>query len=90
MSNHTGSYDMGNFLRVLHSYGVFEFLGKEKTREVLQEACECVSDGNDGEVLDYIGSQLSFCYYCKDYGDNLDHWGLCEKCRRSTETISDQ
>ncbi|MDR1622105.1 MAG: hypothetical protein LBS00_07005 [Synergistaceae bacterium] len=63
MSNHAGSYDMGNFLVVLHSYGVFEFLGEEKTREVLQKACACVSDGNEEEVLEEIISKLSFCSY---------------------------
>jgi hypothetical protein len=63
MSNHSGSYDMGNFLVVLHSYGVFDFLGEKKTREVLQKACECVSDGNEDEVLEDIVPMLSFSYY---------------------------
>jgi hypothetical protein len=75
-----GSHDMCDFLEALHSHGVFEFLGREKSREVLLEACKCVSDGNDDEILEYIGPELSFCYYCKDYGD-IDDRGLCEKCR---------
>jgi hypothetical protein len=63
---------MGNFLVVLHSYGVFDFLGEEKAREVLRKACECVTDGNEYEVLEDIVPKLSFRYYQDDDDDDDD------------------
>ncbi len=83
MSNHSGSYLINHILQRLHSYDVFETLGKEKTLEFLNEIKELGQefDCNNGEILENIGKTLKVCYECYTYSDNLKY-GVCEKCRQ--------
>ena len=67
MSNHSGSYMLNEVLKAADEYGLFGFLGKEKTASSVLEIIQIGYgyDCNPGEILENIGSRQCVCYYCR-------------------------
>ena len=82
MSNHWGSHMLNEALEALERNGVFEQVGREKTRQVVADYLRigAMNDGNAYEVLENIGERLGICFGCAQYrSDMVD--GLCSECR---------
>jgi len=82
MSNHSGSYMLNDVLDTAKDMGIFEAIGKEKTREFVLKMIEIgeKNDCNDGEILEGIGEELGMCYCCLKETNDMEH-GLCRECR---------
>ncbi|MEA2061007.1 MAG: hypothetical protein U9P10_10965 [Thermodesulfobacteriota bacterium] len=81
MSNHSGSYMLNDVLRMLEKKEIFDFLGKEKTQDLVLNVLKMSYqyDCNPGEILEDIGERVGICYYCQSPAEKF-HDGICEKC----------
>lgn len=82
MSNHSGSYQLNEILDLLDREKVFDFWGKEKTRNLLKEMVNLARrkyDCNSGEILEGYTERFGICYGCLSLTDNLNQ-GLCHTC----------
>ena len=86
MSNHSGSYLLNEVLTILEKRKVFDFLGKEATRDMVLQIVRKAEryDCNSSEILDEIGPRVGLCYYCltpqSDFVEDV-----CRKCYSSWE-----
>lgn len=82
MSNHAGSYQLNDVLKLLHAYRFFDTLEKERILSFIKSIVEIGNayDCNNGEILDEIGKELGICYYCINFADEIDEGGVCVKC----------
>ena len=87
MSNHDGSYMLNHVFGLMERYEVFDLLGKEKSRELIQEIVKMSYDHdcNVGEILDGIGDRLGICYYCLNSATDLED-GICQDCLKRWES----
>ncbi len=83
MSNHSGSYMLNEVLILLEKDKVFEFLGEEKKKTLVNNIMEIgyANDCNPGEILDVIGKKLGICYCCLEFTDKFDG-KVCNNCVR--------
>lgn len=81
MSNHSGSYMLNDVLSMLEKNSVFDFLGKEKTQNLVMDIIKMSRryDCNPGEILENIGERVGICYYCLNPADKFQD-GICKKC----------
>ncbi len=81
MSNHDGSYMLNEVLVLLDKYSVFDWLGKEKAKQFVDDVIY-ISRGHDcnmGEVLEGIGEKFDLCYECcRPTTEFVD--GICREC----------
>jgi hypothetical protein len=83
MSDHSGSYMLGEILELMEEEQIFGWLGKEKTqtliRKIIKIACgdhNC----NSGEILENFTDRFDLCYCCLKDTNDLEN-GLCNVCR---------
>ena len=83
MSNHSGSYLLNSVLYVTEEMGIFDILGKDRSREFVLKLIKIGRryDCNNGEILDTIGEELGICSYCLGESNDFED-GLCMKCRK--------
>ncbi|MFM8330220.1 MAG: hypothetical protein ACKN9T_00865 [Candidatus Methylumidiphilus sp.] len=81
MSNHGGSYMLNDTLKILDQYSVYEFLGREKTLELVNAILKLSQehDCNTGEILEDIGERLGICSSCLRPTDEFQD-GVCQQC----------
>jgi len=81
MSNHSGSYMLGDVLELLDENKIFEMVGKDETLSLIKDIIRISDryDCNPGEILDGVGERLGICYYCLNYAEKLER-GLCPNC----------
>lgn len=81
MTNHYGGYMLNEVICSAEKMGIFETIGKEKTRDFVQEILRIgrLHGCNDGETLQGLG-RLGICYSCLKETDDLKE-GLCQDCR---------
>lgn len=82
MSNHSGSYQLNEILGLLDTEKVFDFWGREKTRNLLKEMVDLAQrkyDCNSGEILEGYAERFGICYGCLSLVDELQE-GLCQSC----------
>ena len=62
----------------------FKDIGRERTLDFVRECLRLARyhDGNPGEALAGVGQRLGVCYYCWNYGRDLQY-GICEACREA-------
>ena len=82
MSNHSGSYMLNDVLRKIKDMGIFEAIGKEKSRVFSLEVTKIGRhyDCNNGEILEDVGREVGICCCCLKETYELDYSGLCEEC----------
>jgi len=82
MSNHSGSYMLNDVLKAADEYGLFGFLGKEKTAAFVFKVIQIGyrHDCNPGEILEDMGSRVGICYCCRQQKEGIDEGGLCADC----------
>lgn len=73
---------LNEVLYIAKDMGIFEAVGKEKTREFAMKLVKIGRDYdcNDGEVLEDIGEELGICYCCLKETDDIED-GRCKECR---------
>jgi recombinational DNA repair protein RecR len=81
MSNHSGSYMLNEVLIIMENASVFEYLGKEKTRQIVFEIIKMSHryDCNIGEILDGIGECVGICSHCYEAADEFCD-DVCKEC----------
>ena len=92
MSNHAASYLLNDVLVKLNEQGVFNYLGKSKTRTFIQSIIdEAENIGCSAEeVLEEIGLTLGLCSGCLVYAKDLEkHEGLCQACNEKYRSLRD-
>jgi len=72
---------LNDILRMLERESVFEYLGKEKTQNLVLDILKMSYryDCNPGEILEDIGERVGLCYYCSKPADEFRD-GICRKC----------
>ena len=73
MSNHDGGYILNRVLSVADSMGIFETIGKEKSKEFALNIVKIgnQNDCNNGEILDGF-EELGICYCCLEEAEELE------------------
>lgn len=73
---------LNDVLEAADEYGLFGFLGKEKTASFVLEIIRIGYnyDCNPGEILENMGSRVGICYYCRQQKEGIDEDGLCADC----------
>ncbi len=81
MNRHSGRM-LHDVLELLEKNGVFEFLGKEKTRVLLRDIVRLSywDDCESWDVLQNYTEQFGICSQCLQDAQNLSY-GMCSKCR---------
>lgn len=81
MSNHGGSYMLNGVLKILEKESVFQFLGKEKTQNLVFDILKISYqyDCNPGEILEDIGGRIGICSCCQSIAEEF-HDGVCKTC----------
>lgn len=73
---------LNDVLEIAKDMGIFEVIGKEKTREFVLKIVKLGSrqDCNNGEILAGVGDELGICYCCLNDTSDIEA-GLCKQCR---------
>ena len=84
MSDHMNSELLNEVLTKIEAESFFKDIGRNRTLSFVQESLRLARyhDGNPGEVLAGVGQRLGICYYCWNYGRDLQY-GICEACRKA-------
>ena len=84
MSDHMNSELLNEVLTKIEAESFFKDIGRDRTLSFVQESLRLTRyhDGNPGEVLAGVGQRLGICYYCWNYGRDLQY-GICETCRKA-------
>lgn len=64
MSNHDGGYLLNSVLELLDEREVFDWLGKDKTQQLVLEIVNLACnhhDCNSGEILEGLGQAIGIC-----------------------------
>jgi hypothetical protein len=83
MSNCSGSYMLNDILYICRDKGIFEVVGKEKTKDLIKAIMDLGNkhDCNDYEILHGIGEEIGICHYCLEYRQVIES-GLCKECAK--------
>jgi hypothetical protein len=81
MSNHDGGHMLKEVLEMLDELGVFEWLGTEKTEELVSSIIQVgrLHDCNDSEILYEVGRKLGICAYCT-HPAKIVYNDICQLC----------
>ena len=84
MSDHWNSDLLNKVLTKIEAASFFKDIGRDRTLSFVRESLRLARyhDGNPGEVLAGVGQRLGICYYCWNYGRDLQY-GICETCRKA-------
>ena len=84
MSDHVNSELLNKVLTKIEAASFFKDIGREKTLDFVRKCLRLARyhDGNPGEALAGVGQRLGICYYCWNYGRDLQY-GICEACREA-------
>lgn len=89
MSNHDGSYMLGETLDLMDAHGLVDGMSLDVRRRFMSELLRIADrfDCNKGEILSedtQCAPKFGTCYYCLKYADpdDLGEDCICSKCRR--------
>ena len=84
MSDHWNSDLLNKVLTKIEAASFFKDIGRDRTLSFVRESLRLARyhDGNPGEVLAGVGQRLGICFYCWNYGRDLQY-GICETCRKA-------
>jgi hypothetical protein len=84
MADHSGGYMLNEVIGLLEREQIFEFLGKERSSQLLLEITRLAErryDCRSYDILEGHTDKLAFCYLCLTLTDDLID-GRCKECRK--------